>query len=101
LEEFVNRWAQHIPERYQHAVRSFGLFAPRTLGQTAAAIFAILGQKRKPRPSRRSHGPISFASQMFIKEGARYFDNQVEEMNCRSFCLEIFPRSGLNGAAEI
>jgi hypothetical protein len=53
LEEFVNRWAQHIPERYQHAVRSFGLFAPRTLGQTAAAIFAILGQERKPRPKPR------------------------------------------------
>jgi Putative transposase len=31
LEEFVDRWTQHIPERYQHAVRSFGLFAPRAL----------------------------------------------------------------------
>jgi Putative transposase/Transposase zinc-binding domain len=50
LEEFVDRWAQHIPERYQHAVRGFGLFAPRALGRTSAAIFAILGQKRKPRP---------------------------------------------------
>ena len=29
LEEFVYRWSQHIPERYQLAVRSFGLFAPR------------------------------------------------------------------------
>jgi Putative transposase/Transposase zinc-binding domain len=53
LEEFVNRWAQHIPERYQHAVRSFGLFAPRTLGQTAAAIFAIVRQERKARPKPR------------------------------------------------
>src|ERR1019366_5626606 len=34
LEEFIDRWAQHIPERYQHAVRSFGLFAPRALRQT-------------------------------------------------------------------
>jgi len=53
LEEFIDRWSQHIPEPYQHAVRSFGLFAPRSLRQTSAAIFAILGQERprpKPRP---------------------------------------------------
>lgn len=36
LEEFIDRWSQHIPEGYQHAVRSFGLFAPRALGQTSA-----------------------------------------------------------------
>jgi hypothetical protein len=53
LEEFIDRWAQHIPEHYQHAVRSFGLFAPRALSQTSAAIFAILGQERKPRPKPR------------------------------------------------
>ena len=53
LEEFIHRWSQHIPERYQHAVRSFGLFAPRALSQTSAAIFAILGQERKPRPKPR------------------------------------------------
>jgi hypothetical protein len=53
LEEFVDRWAQHIPERYQHTVRSFGLFAPRSLNRTSAAIFALLGQKRKPRPKPR------------------------------------------------
>jgi len=53
LEEFVDRWAQHIPERYQHSVRAFGLFAPRALGKTSAAISAILGQARKPRPKPR------------------------------------------------
>jgi Putative transposase/Transposase zinc-binding domain len=51
-EEFVDRWALHIPERYQHAVRTFGLLASRALGQTSAAIFAILGQKQKPCPRR-------------------------------------------------
>jgi Putative transposase/Transposase zinc-binding domain len=52
LEEFIDRWAQHIPERYEHGVRNFGLFAPRSLQQTSAAIFAILEQeqKRRPRP---------------------------------------------------
>jgi hypothetical protein len=53
LEEFIDRWTQHIPERYRHAVRSFGLFAPRALGQTSAAVFAILGQERKPWPKPR------------------------------------------------
>jgi hypothetical protein len=54
LEEFIDRWAQHIPERYQHAVRSFGLFAPRAIRQTSVAIFAILRQERRPHPKRRS-----------------------------------------------
>lgn len=53
LEEFIQRWAQHIPERYQHVVRCFGLFAPRSLGKTSDAIFAILKQDRRPRPKRR------------------------------------------------
>jgi hypothetical protein len=53
LQEFVDRWAQHVPERYQHAVRSFGLFSPRALGQTSAAVFVILGQNRRPLPKRR------------------------------------------------
>jgi hypothetical protein len=53
LEEFIDRWAQHIPEPCQHAVRSFGLFAPRALGQTSAAIFVILRQDRRPRPKPR------------------------------------------------
>jgi hypothetical protein len=53
LEEFIDRWAQHIPERYQHAARNFGLFAPRTLALTSAAIFAILRQERRSRPKPR------------------------------------------------
>ena len=53
LKEFIDRWSQHIPERYQHAVRGFGLFAPRALAQTSAAIFAVLGQRPRPRPKPR------------------------------------------------
>ena len=52
LAEFVDLWAQHILDRYQHAVRYFGLLAPRALSCTSAAIFAILGQEHKPRPKR-------------------------------------------------
>ena len=54
FEEFVDRWGQHIPDHYQYAVRSFGLFGPRSIAQTSAFIFAVLGQKReaKPKPYR-------------------------------------------------
>jgi Putative transposase/Transposase zinc-binding domain len=54
LEDFIDRWSQHVPERYQHAVRNFGLFAPRALGKSSAAIFAILGQRSRLRPKARS-----------------------------------------------
>jgi hypothetical protein len=52
--EFLATWAQHMPESYEHAVRTFGLFAPRSIGCSSAAVFAILGQspKRRPRPLR-------------------------------------------------
>jgi hypothetical protein len=52
-EEFVDRWSQHIPDRYRHAVRSFGLLAPRAMLQTLDAVFAILGQERRTRPKPR------------------------------------------------
>ena len=51
--QFLAAWTQHITERYEHAVRSFGLFAPRAIGNSSAAVFAILGQspRRRPRPA--------------------------------------------------
>jgi hypothetical protein len=52
-EEFIDRWSQHIPDRYQHSVRYFGLFAPRSLRQTSAVVFALIGQKQSPRPKAR------------------------------------------------
>jgi hypothetical protein len=53
VEEFIDRWAQHIPNRYRHAVRQFGLFAPRRWARAATAVFTIIGQKLRPRPKRR------------------------------------------------
>jgi hypothetical protein len=50
LEEFIDHWAQHIPKRYRHAVRYFGLFAPRAVSQTFDGIFAAIGYKRQPCP---------------------------------------------------
>src|SRR5437899_5106499 len=52
-EEFIERWSQHIPERYRHAVRSFGLLAPRAMQKNFDAVFAILGQERRARPKPR------------------------------------------------
>ena len=47
-------WAQHVPERYRHAIRYFGLLAPSTKSRTWAALFVLLGQERRPRPQRLS-----------------------------------------------
>ncbi len=49
-EDFLAAWMQHLPDDYEHAVRTFGLFAPRTIGSSSAAVFAILGQSQRPRP---------------------------------------------------
>lgn len=48
--EFLAAWMQHIPDTYEHAVRSFGLFAPRAIRTSAEAVFTMLGQRRKSRP---------------------------------------------------
>jgi len=52
-EEFIDRWSQHLLERYQHSVRYFGLFAPRGVKEAFSALFAIIGQKLRPRPKAR------------------------------------------------
>jgi hypothetical protein len=49
---FVALLAEHVPDRYRHAVRYFGLLAPRSKRYTATAIFLLLGQQRRPRPRR-------------------------------------------------
>jgi hypothetical protein len=51
-EEFVDRWAQHIRDHYKHSIRHFGLFGPRAMSQNSSTIFAIIGQKQRPRPKR-------------------------------------------------
>ena len=53
-EEFVAALAEHVPNRYQHGIRYFGLLAPGSRGRTSAAVFALLGQQRRSRPRRLS-----------------------------------------------
>ena len=43
---------EQVPDRYRHAVRHFGLLAPRSKARTSAAVFALLGQQKQPRPRR-------------------------------------------------
>ena len=50
--DFVATLADHIPDRYRHSVRYFGLLAPRAKRRTHDAIFALLGQKRLGKPGR-------------------------------------------------
>ena len=42
--EFLATLADHVPDRYRHNVRYFGLLAPRAKSQTHDAVFALLGQ---------------------------------------------------------
>ncbi len=53
-EDFVRALADHVPDHYKHAIRYFGLLAPRSKGRTSAAVFTLLGQEKRPRPSRLS-----------------------------------------------
>ena len=48
--EFLATLADHVPDRYRHNIRYFGLLAPRVKGQTHDAIFALLGQERLGKP---------------------------------------------------
>jgi hypothetical protein len=52
IEEFTDALAAHVPDRYKHAMRRFGLLAPRTQRATSAALFLLLGQKKRPHPLR-------------------------------------------------
>jgi hypothetical protein len=51
-EEFVATLAEHVPDRYRHGVRYFGLLAPRSNARTSAAVFALLRQQKRPSPRR-------------------------------------------------
>ena len=50
--DFLAALADHVPDRYLHNVRYFGLLAPRVKSQTHDAVFALLGQQRLGKPSR-------------------------------------------------
>ena len=51
-DEFMAILAEQIPDRGRHAMRYFGLLAPRTKARTWAALFLLLKQKVRPLPRR-------------------------------------------------
>jgi hypothetical protein len=54
LKEFVDILMLHMPRRGEHAMRYFGLLAPRCKAKTWSAIFVLLAQQQSPHPRRLS-----------------------------------------------
>ena len=52
--DFLTTLADHVPDRYRHNIRYFGLLAPRTKAHTYDTVFALLGQTRRGKPRRLS-----------------------------------------------
>jgi hypothetical protein len=50
-EKFLHVLMQHLPSPRRHGMRYFGLLAPRSI-RMLAAVFMLLGQKRRPKPTR-------------------------------------------------
>ena len=46
--------APHVPDTYRHAIRYFGLLAPRAKGKTSTGLFVLLRQTKRSRPNRLS-----------------------------------------------
>lgn len=51
-EMFIEALAEHVPDRYRHTMRYFGLLAPRSKRRTSAALFLLLKQRKRPRRPR-------------------------------------------------
>lgn len=53
-EEFVKILADQVPDKFRHSIRYYGLLAPRSRNRVFTIMYALLGQKRGPRPQRLS-----------------------------------------------
>jgi hypothetical protein len=51
---FLAALADHLPDRYRHNIRYFGLLAPRVKPEHHVRVFALLGQQRRAKPPRQS-----------------------------------------------
>ena len=52
--KFVALMAEHVPDRYRHSMRYFGLLSPRAKCENSEAVFQSLGQHKRARPQRIS-----------------------------------------------
>ena len=54
MRDFVKTLGEHIPDRYRHSVRHFGLLAPRLKARTHELVFVLMRQERLGKPKRLS-----------------------------------------------
>jgi hypothetical protein len=75
-DKFVHILKQHVPQARRHNMRYFGLLAPRSMARTSSAVFALLGQRKRPKPAR-----FNWAS-LLLKSFGRdpLIDSQGERM---------------------
>jgi hypothetical protein len=59
VEEFLELLTQHVPERYAHGIRYFGLTSPAGKSLFSSALFVLLRDEEKPRPKRLSFEAMS------------------------------------------
>lgn len=52
IEEFLELLIQHVPDRYVHGIRYFGLLSPSGKHRLLASVFTLVGQRQQPRPKR-------------------------------------------------
>ena len=51
-EDFVKTLMEHVPDKFRHSMRYFGLLAPRSKHNTFSGLLTFLRQDRRPRPLR-------------------------------------------------
>ena len=59
IEEFLELLIEHVPDRYAHNIRYFGLASPAGKRLFSSAVFTFLGEEQKPRPKRLSFEAMS------------------------------------------
>jgi putative transposase len=59
VEEFLELLIQHVPDRYAHNIRYFGLASPAGKHLFSSAVFILLREEQKPRPKRLSFEAMS------------------------------------------
>lgn len=75
VEDFVRRLAEHVPDHYRHAIRYYGLLAPRSQ-RKINMLFLLLGQQRRARPPR-----LGWADSIWKSFGVNpLVDQQGEQM---------------------
>ena len=99
-EDFLAALADHLPDRYRHNVRYFGLLAPRLKAKAYHLLFARLGQRRQAKPSR-----LSWATEMqrafgidplVDSRGERFtWVRSLPPLPAQSFAAETSRASGL------